>query len=84
MDMMCQNPLGQISAIEIKTGDTDYTPSQKLVYPHLMLGGIVITDPRAAQIGITPGEPLEPIGLYVVYAAEPGAPLRVIYFPPLP
>jgi hypothetical protein len=83
IDIMCRNPIGQLNAIEIKTGDTDYTGPQKLVYPHIMLGGIVTTDPKAREIGISPGERLEPMGLFVVYAAEPSAPLRVIYFPPL-
>jgi hypothetical protein len=83
IDIMCRNPLGQLSAIEIKTGETDYTPNQKLVYPHIMLGGIVATDPKAAEIGISPGQPLQPMGFFLVYAAEPGAPLRTFFFPPL-
>jgi hypothetical protein len=84
IDIMCRNPHGQLSAIEIKTGDTDYTSNQKLVYPHIMLGGIIATDPKAAEIGIPPGEPLQPMGFYLVYAAQPGAPLRTLFFPPLP
>jgi hypothetical protein len=69
IDILARDPrTGIIYGLEIKTGDNPfYTPGQFVVYPHLIMGeSVVATDPKALLLGITPGEPLPPIAIFVM------------------
>jgi hypothetical protein len=70
------NRFDVLSGIEIKTGSNpDYTPEQKIVYPHAILGfDVTSPDAKISDLGLAPAAPLPPITLYVLYAPGPGLP----------
>jgi hypothetical protein len=70
-DLLIQNADGSQQFVEVKTGGGELTPNQKIVYPLIEQGGAVPAGANAANAGLTPGVPLPP------------TPVRVIYISPL-
>jgi hypothetical protein len=79
IDILARNPTGYVFGIEVKTGDDPtFTDAQRIVYPHVEAGDIVISnDPRLGALMFTPGVPWPHVDLFVLYASGPGAPLEV-------
>jgi RHS repeat-associated protein len=84
-DTASTEPAAQVSPVwmEVKTGvNPSYTDPQRIVYPHVMIGGLAFSSaPIITQFGFVPGAPLPPIPLYQAYRLGPGSPTR---FSPLP
>lgn len=79
IDILCKNSVGELVGIEIKTGDTDYTENQKIVYPHAILGlGVVSSDMRIVQLGYQQWEPLPALDIQIIYSKTPGAPFTAL------
>ena len=74
-DILAQKPDKSTTfVVEVKTLDNPgYTPGQRVVYPHLMVGGLVESpSPLITQFGFAPGEPLPPILVFQFYQRGPG------------
>lgn len=58
-----------VFGVEVKTGEDPFpTRAQLYVYPHLMMGGSVLTDnPRIGTVGLLPLIPLPPIPVFLYY-----------------
>ena len=63
-----------VYGIEVKTGDRpDFTEGQAIVYPHLMWGeSVVAIDGEVLALGLSPGIPLKPIPIFLLYQKDPG------------
>lgn len=61
--------------IEVKTGNRpDFTEPQLYVYPHMMMGGSVLTpNPRIATLGLPAMVPLPPIPIFLCYEKDFGS-----------
>lgn len=79
LDILTVSPNGTLSGVEIKTGDNPtYTAEQAIVYPHAIGGaGVFSMDQKIRALGLTPGKPLPPFVITELYAAYPGAKLRL-------
>jgi hypothetical protein len=69
LDLLARDPLTRIVyAVELKTGDRPgFTPSQIIVFPHIMFGeSVVALDTKAVTLGIVPGVPLQPIPIILM------------------
>jgi len=67
LDVLAQQPQKQITfGVEVKTGeDPTYTLQQRIVYPHVPVGGMVFSpSQKVIPFGFQPGAPLPPIPLY--------------------
>lgn len=77
LDLFCKTADGELTGVEIKTGDTDYTENQKIVYPHAILGyGVVASDPRSSYFGVSSGQVLPPIDIILIYVGKDSEILR--------
>lgn len=73
IDILAFDPkYGILYGVEVKTGNNPgFTPSQLLVYPHLMMGGSVISiDPKSGMVGAIPDVPLPPMPMYLMYQRD--------------
>ncbi len=72
--------------IEVKTGaNPSFTPNQSYVYALLSVGNHLTSSKQELEsLGLTPGAPLPPLRLLVIYTAGPGARLDYGWWPPLP
>lgn len=79
IDILFRTPAGLLYGIDVKTGpNSRFTPQQEIVYPHALVGGMVVApDLRISALGLIPGKPLPPIDIHEVYADGPGAPLEM-------
>lgn len=86
IDILTVSPNGTLSGVEIKTGENPtYTAEQAIVYPHAIGGaGVFSIDQKIRSLGLTPGEPLPPFVITELYAAYPGAKLRLRDLPAEP
>ena len=82
VDILFRTSAGLLFAIDVKTGDeSDFTPNQKIVYPHLVVGGLVASiDPRTSLLGLAPDTPLPPIEVVELYTPGPSLPPTMIPF----
>ena len=80
VDILFRTIDGLIYGIEVKTGDDpSFTPQQRIVYPHVEAGGIVVSpDPSLPTLGLTPGVPFDRIEIVVMKTAGPGAPIQFV------
>lgn len=77
LDILCRDRFGVLTGVEVKTGDTDYTDNQKIVYPHVIEGaGVISNDRRITSFGFQPGEILPAFDIELAYASGPGSELR--------
>ncbi len=66
-DLFVRLPNGQQTFLEVKTGpQAALTRNQGLAYPGIRSGGAVPAGQNAAEAGLTPGQPLGPIPVWVV------------------
>jgi hypothetical protein len=72
--------------IEVKTGaNPSFTLNQSYVYALLSVGNHLTSSKQELEtLGLTPGVPLPPLKLLVIYTAGPGARLDYGWWPPLP
>jgi hypothetical protein len=77
IDIIFRTPEGEVYAIDVKTGDnSQFTPNQQIVYPHVEIGGLVASDdPRISVLAFTQHVPLPPIPIVVLYTHGPGKPM---------
>lgn len=80
IDILFRTVDGAVYGIEVKTGDDpSFTTAQRIVYPHIEAGGIVVSsDPRILPLGLTPGVALDHIAIVVMKTAGPGAPVQFL------
>jgi hypothetical protein len=73
-DLIVQAPGMPPMVCEVKTGvNPIFTPNQRRVYPMTQVGGHVTSpDPRISAVGLTPGQPLPPLGVIFIYQKGPG------------
>jgi hypothetical protein len=78
IDLLIRTSEGNLYGIEVKTGDDPtFTPAQRIVYPHIEPGGIVVsTDPRISALMITPGVPMPAMPVVVLDTRGPGEPIE--------
>jgi len=83
-DMMVKFPGHSAFVIEVKTGENpQFTPSQRRVYPMVQVGGHVTSSKTTLDaVGLTPGDPLPPLDVWIYWAHGPGQPVEVIKLPP--
>jgi hypothetical protein len=82
-DIFGTNPAGQLTVLEVKTGQNpSFTPNQLAVYPHLSAGGLVMSPSlQISQFGFVPGAPLPPIVGGLLYQANATSPPYYVPFP---
>ncbi len=82
-DVLIHEPGQAIEAYEVKTGANPTFTSQQMRYiPMLQVGGHVYsTDPRIADLGLTPGVPFPPMRVGVIYTPGPGQRYVVKFLP---
>jgi hypothetical protein len=80
IDILFRTAAGIVYGIEVKTGDDpSFTLAQRIVYPHVDAGGIVMSsDLRITALGLTPGLALGHIAIVVMRTAGPGAPIKFL------
>jgi predicted enzyme related to lactoylglutathione lyase len=71
-DLLIQDAEGNLQFVEVKTGGGTLTPNQQTVYPLIEQGGAVPAGGNAAAAGLTPGVPLPPTPVRVIYLPGPG------------
>jgi RHS repeat-associated protein len=71
-DLVVRNANGDLQFVEVKTGGGTLTPNQEIVYPLIERGGAVPAGANAAKAGLTPGVPLPPTPVRVIYLPGPG------------
>jgi hypothetical protein len=84
-DMMVKLPNRTMAIlVEVKTGeDPKFTAAQAVVYPLVQLGAhVTSSDERLRAIGLTPGERLPPLEIWIYWSRVPGQPAEVFPLPP--
>lgn len=83
IDILGRSPVGDLFALEVKTGlRPDFTPQQMAVYPHLRGGHVLIApDQKVRQLGLVPGLTLPPIEGALLYQRDAASPPFVVPFP---
>jgi hypothetical protein len=83
LDLLIHEPGQAVEAYEVKTGANPTFTSQQMRYiPMLQVGGHVYsTDPRIADLGLTPGVPFPPMRVGVIYTPGPGQRYVVKFLP---
>src|SRR6185312_3267372 len=66
-DLVIRDANGNLQFVEVKTGGATLTPNQQVVYPLIEQGGAVPAGGNAAAAGLTPGVPLPPTPVRVIY-----------------
>ncbi len=77
VDIMLRTPVGDVYAIEVKTGeDPQFTPAQQIVYPHVEIGNMVASDDaRIPSLAFTHNVVLPAIPVIVLYTQGLGSPM---------
>ena len=77
VDIMLRTPVGDVYAIEVKTGeDPQFTPAQQIVYPHVEIGNMVASDDaRIPSLAFTRNVVLPAIPVIVLYTQGLGSPM---------
>lgn len=83
IDILARSPLGDLVALEVKTGlRPNFTPQQLAVYPHLRKGYILTApDGKVRELGLVPGLTLPPIEGALLYQRDVTSPPFVAPFP---
>jgi hypothetical protein len=82
-DMIVRLPAADPFIIEVKTGPgAQFTNPQRIVYPMAQVGGHVSsTNAALKEVGLTPGEPLPPLDVYIYWVIKPGTRGKFIKLP---
>jgi hypothetical protein len=83
-DMIVQVPGEPPFVIEVKTGaNPTFTRSQQIIYPMTQIGGHVTSSKsNLGDVGLTPGQPLPPLDVWIYWSLSPEGPHKVFKLPP--